>query len=358
MKKILFFITWLSSGWAEKQLFLLSTNLPKDKYQVAVMSYIWWKYVEKYEEEGISVTVLWKPSILNFFSILKNIEKILHEYSPDIVYSFLPHSNIIMNILKMLKDKFSINLWGYSVVKNWFKHICWIRNTRLPSKFLQLWEDVFKNSADEVIVNSSVTYDILHEKWYKNLNCINNAIIKQEVQAHKFEKKTVLSVGKFYPQKDYETNLLVAKKVLENRDDVQFVWVWEWPQLWEMKNKVKEEWLEWKVAFYGKRDDVPALMKGADVFFFPTLFEWQANVLIESLLYWLPIVTTDIPENRSVVTEILCWTKDVDAMVIALEKQLEKKILSEDHKNAESIYTINNLVNKHEEVFEKLLNCV
>jgi glycosyltransferase involved in cell wall biosynthesis len=59
------------------------------------------------------------------------------------------------------------------------------------------------------------------------------------------------------------------------------------------------------VEALGERGDVPELMRGADVFVFPSLPEGEGmpGVLIEAGLSGLPVVATDVPGVGSVVEE-------------------------------------------------------
>ncbi len=56
------------------------------------------------------------------------------------------------------------------------------------------------------------------------------------------------------------------------------------------------------IQLLGRRDDVPALLKISNLFVLPTLFEGQSNAILEALAAGVPVITTDIPENRAIIT--------------------------------------------------------
>ena len=56
-----------------------------------------------------------------------------------------------------------------------------------------------------------------------------------------------------------------------------------------------------RVRFLGSRDDVPSLLKSADVFAFPSRTEGLPNALLEAMAAALPIVTTDAPGCRDLI---------------------------------------------------------
>ena len=60
-----------------------------------------------------------------------------------------------------------------------------------------------------------------------------------------------------------------------------------------------------RVTFLGNvpRDQIPDLLRAADVFVQPSLFEGQSNSLIEALHEGLPVLASDIPEQREALTD-------------------------------------------------------
>jgi glycosyltransferase involved in cell wall biosynthesis len=77
--------------------------------------------------------------------------------------------------------------------------------------------------------------------------------------------------------------------------------------------------LEW----WGWQDDMPAALARADIFCLPSYREGVPNALLEAAACGLPIVTTDVPGCRDVVTNgvngFLVPVKNADALANALE---------------------------------------
>jgi len=82
------------------------------------------------------------------------------------------------------------------------------------------------------------------------------------------------------------------------------------------------------VELLGTRSDVAEVLRGTDVFVFPSLptGEGMPGVLIEAGLTGLPVVATDVPGVRSVVddgiTGFVVGVDDLDAMVEATSRLL------------------------------------
>jgi len=55
------------------------------------------------------------------------------------------------------------------------------------------------------------------------------------------------------------------------------------------------------IRLLGRRSDVPAILKLSHLFVLPTLFEGQSNAILEAMAAGVPVITTDIPENRACI---------------------------------------------------------
>lgn len=89
------------------------------------------------------------------------------------------------------------------------------------------------------------------------------------------------------------------------------------------------------IRFLGMRQDVPEILMASDIFVSPTLFEGISNAIIEAMSYALPIVTTDIPENR----ELIISRKNGILVPIKNSQLLAKEIeaLASDPKRREAL---------------------
>lgn len=80
------------------------------------------------------------------------------------------------------------------------------------------------------------------------------------------------------------------------------------------------------ITFLGHRADVPEILAASDVFVFPSLYEGLGGALIEAIALSLPVVASDIPALREVVSEgenaILVAPRDVAGLEKAIVKLL------------------------------------
>jgi glycosyltransferase involved in cell wall biosynthesis len=116
-----------------------------------------------------------------------------------------------------------------------------------------------------------------------------------------------------------------------------------------------------RVRFMGFRRDWRGDAAECDVFVLPARFEGMSNTLLEAAAAGLPIVTTDIPENRFLLQpgEALFVAPDgVDDLAAAIRRvALEPGLaagLSEAALSAPERFTAPAMVRAHEQVYAEL----
>jgi len=70
-----------------------------------------------------------------------------------------------------------------------------------------------------------------------------------------------------------------------------------------LRQRCRELGIEDAVRFLGRRDDVPDLLRQADVFVFPSLYEGLPGALIEAMLAECLIVASDLPVTRELIDD-------------------------------------------------------
>ncbi|NQZ85206.1 MAG: hypothetical protein HRU03_05810, partial [Nanoarchaeales archaeon] len=149
--KILFFITGLDSGGAEKQLFNLVKGLSvKTNLEIKLVALKNGIYFENFVALGSDVIVFKKTTLFtNNISIFISHIKL---FKPDIVHSFLLHTNII--------SKFSLFF-----IKKEFKLICSYRTLISKYPLLNTLEFINYKKVDLMISNSkSADSDLVNFK--------------------------------------------------------------------------------------------------------------------------------------------------------------------------------------------------
>lgn len=143
------------------------------------------------------------------------------------------------------------------------------------------------------------------------------------------EGPMVLWVGRLDPVKGL-SHLLEAFGAITRRTGAHLVLAGAGPELAPLVEKVKRMALSRRVRFLGARHDVPALLKAADVFAFPSRTEGLPNALLEAMAAACPIVATDVPGCRDLIrheqTGLLVPYGDIQALGGSMERLLGDRV--------------------------------
>lgn len=358
--KILYFITGLKKGGAENQLYNLLSDLSKNKnFELKVITLFDGPHRLKIEKLGIEVEVFKGNvgvfNIVNMISFFKNSVK---KFKPNIVHSFLFHTNIISKIsLFFMKKDFKLICSYRSVIKklplikyleyiNMGKVDLMISNSKTADKDLEIYK--------KYKVKRKVIYNSFDVKKI-NLKKVNN--LKKEFG----NKKIVLTVANFRKEKDYVTNILCCRELAKKRNDFKFLYVGSNGQeLKFVKKLVKKYGLDYFVTILGLREDVLELLKISDVFFLPTLFESQSNSVMEAIYMKKPIVSTKIPANFELVKKgFLCELRDYKDMSekisLVLDGKYDKTWVDVNYKFLIKECSKKNIFNKYRKAYNELI---
>lgn len=103
----------------------------------------------------------------------------------------------------------------------------------------------------------------------------------------------LITVGRLSKQKNPLFLIDVMKEVCTQRDDVELLWVGTGEMENQVRGKIADYGLEQKIHLLGARKDIPQILKCAEAFVFPSLFEGLGIVLIEAQAAGLPCVVSD-----------------------------------------------------------------
>ncbi len=111
-----------------------------------------------------------------------------------------------------------------------------------------------------------------------------------------------LYVGRFDPQKGLDVLLDAASVVARSRPDWHLAMVGDGPlrsPLLDQAARLPD--LDGRVHWLGRRDDVPGLLKAADLLILPSLWEGMPNVVLEAMAAGRAVVATEVEGTEDLV---------------------------------------------------------
>ena len=128
-------------------------------------------------------------------------------------------------------------------------------------------------------------------------------------------QKLILTVARLAPQKGLDS-LATAARDLAAREDLP---AWRWVVVGDgpLEDELREATADLPVHVAGRRDDVPDLMRTADLVVNTSTWEGQPLVVQEALAAGAPVVATDVGGTREVAGPAAVLVPGGDARALA-----------------------------------------
>ncbi len=120
------------------------------------------------------------------------------------------------------------------------------------------------------------------------------------------ESPLYIHVGNIREQKNHAKLLSVFARIVESTPTANLLLVGRDDNEMgrELKSFAVQHGISKRIVFAGLRDDVPRLLRAADVMIFPSLWEGLPGAVLESCAAELPVLASDIPEIREIAERL------------------------------------------------------
>lgn len=329
MKKIIFFLSNLKGGGAERNI----VNIANEIFLIGYNVEIWLckkegPYLEELNKD-IKVVDFNKKRLI--YAIPKYLSY-LKKSKADYLMSTIIDANIISIIVKLLINK-NIKLIIREANTINKKYI------NKKGKLLVFIAKMLYKYADLIIVNSYGSYSAIINEL--KINCkkvivLNNAVINEEIftlSQEKLDEKwindkeapLILSIGRLVKQKDYKT-LIKAINIVRKVEIVNVIILGEGDQRIEIENMIKKYQLEDTIKLVGFQKNPYKYLKNADIFILSSKYEGFPNVLIQAMaLNVKKIISSDC---KSGPREVISSLKYGELFPVGDYNSLSKKIIN------------------------------
>ncbi|MDC3244823.1 glycosyltransferase [Gammaproteobacteria bacterium] len=372
--RVLHIISGLGDGGAEAILYRLC-KFDKQNNHVVISLMGEQKYGPMLSEIGIDVYTLNNSSKkIKVFSII-TLYKLINKLKPDVVQTWMYHADFIGGVIARLAGIKNI-IWGVhhtTLIRGKSKPLTLLiakinafLSYFIPKKIIycaemsrKTQESIgFKKNVGVVIPNG---YDVDDYKPNENLGLKFRNEMK--ISNNKF---VIGHVGRFDPQKDQNTLILSFAYLKKRHFDFNAVVI---GTNLDNKNKkllglIKDKDLSDCVYLLGRRNDIPSVMNGIDLFVLSSAFgEAFPNVLNEAMACGTPCIATDIGDSRLIIGDTGWTTPIKDHIVIAnaIIKAAEEKFSNKDswlgrekacRERIVENFSIQKMVKKYKDIWE------
>lgn len=338
MKKILFGITSLTLGGAERVLVDLANEL-SDKYEITIFTIYANGELEKQVSKNIKLKSLYNIQ----YAELSKIKKVL------IPLKILLSKKHIYN--KYIKKDYDVEIAFLEgpitrlfSVNNNVKKIAWIHNDislvfgkNLKSKLKKVIDKKIYSKYETLVFVSKDNME-KYKKIYKdnvNKEVIYNYINKESVIEKasmtcdiEFDNSIInfVTVARLVPQKGIDRLINVHERLITNGKMHNFYVVGDGPEKEKLLEMVNERNLKNTFHLLGKKENPYPYIKKADYFCLLSNFEGYGMVLEEAKILGKPIIITDTAAREAVINyKNSVITKNIEE---GIYDELEKIILN------------------------------
>ncbi len=296
-------ITDLDVGGAERALSALATGLPRDRWRVGVFCLGRpGALAEVIQESGLPCECL-GVGRRDAIGAVARLTRALRRFEPDLIQSFLFHANLAARLAApWVRRPRPAVLGGIRVAerqRRW--HLTLDRLTfSLTDGAVCVSEGVKRFSRDVGGLDPSRLWVIpngIDPSPIDAAQPVRRATIGIPDEAH-----LALYVGRLDPQKGLPDLLDAADRLIAARPNWYLAIAGDGPERPHLLHAIESRSTRRdRIRWLGRRDDVPGLLKSADVLVLPSHWEGMPNVVLEAMSARRAVVGTSVEGTEDLV---------------------------------------------------------
>ncbi len=300
MIKVLYLITDLDVGGAERALAKLATRLDRSRFQVSVACLTGRGELGKaIARDGVPVTYLDMRGKLDL-SVVFRLRRLLDATACDILHTFLFHANVLGRLATLLSFEKPLVVASVRVAERRRWHL-WLESwtSGLADRFLAVSEGVRTHMIERAGIPPH------------KISTLPNGVDASDIPKRRVNIRAELSlpedcpivatVGRLTRQKGHRYLISAAARIVSSRPDVHFLIIGAGPLERALRRRAARLKIAANVHFLGWREDAWRIVAGADLFVLPSLWEGMPNALLEAMAAGVPVVATRVSGVSEIV---------------------------------------------------------
>jgi glycosyltransferase involved in cell wall biosynthesis len=325
--RIVYVLTSVGMGGAEKQVVALAARMAERGHTVALISLM----ARKSEEWPASVEVLYldiRKTPWSAWAGLMRGRLFLRRFRPSIVHSHSFHANMLARLLTLFVPRIAVLSTIHNVYEGgWLRMLAY----RLTNGLSRRTVAVSQAAADRFMRVGAVP----RGRCAVILNGIDIHEFSPDEERRARARKNLISQpefvwlasGRIVAAKDYP-NLLRALVILRDTHSRTEVWIaggWTDEAMEQLRELPELQQTESMIRWLGLRRDLPALLDAADAFVSSSAWEGMPLAVGEAMAMEKQVVVTDVGGVRELVGDegIIVPAHDPEALAGAMREVME-----------------------------------
>lgn len=338
--KILYLITGLGGGGAEKVVVDLADQMSRRGHQVKI-AYLKGDVLVSPEDRSIELIYIGLESFKNINKAYQNYKHLIDKFQPAVVHAHMVHANIFARIARRLIPVPKLICTAHSNNEGGRLRMLAYRLTHAMSDEIT---NVSYSACESFEVLGAVpkggiktVYNGINLEKF-NLKTSETLKIKTELMLDE-NQSLILAVGRFHEAKDYPNLINAFAKLIKNTENdkkPKLAIAGDGELKSQILNKIADLSLQDHVILLGRRDDIPDLLSAADIFVLSSSFEGFGLVVAEAMACECYVIATDCggvkevmggygtlvpPQNSEALAEALYTVLNQDSSNIALNNR-------------------------------------
>ncbi len=352
-------IPYTNGGGAEKMVNMLQDRMEQEGICSSIISFFEVDTRKSRDIKSLGVSWPYNPLIIfRLFRLLRLAAK--KGEAPDIIHTHLTPAQLLTPL--------AVSLSRCRPILITTEHSTF--NKRRKMVFGSIIDRLMYRSYSVIICISKGSRDSL-KKWQPSLigkfvTIYNGIELNQFRDSRRLKTLkqpiTIISVGRLVPLKNYEAAI---KAIASLRNlDIEYQIVGTGPEEESLRQLIKEQKVDQCVRLLGWQDDVPSLLRKADIFLLTSHWEGFGLSVTEAMAAGLPVVVSNLQGVKEVVGKdgdcgyLVCPT-NLEEIVNKLRQLIcnfeQRVILGNNGVKRVQQFSINKTVKSHAELYRRLI---
>lgn len=316
---------------------------------------------------GIEVHPIESRGALSLLWKIPKLVRLIRGLSPDIVQTWMYHADIVGGIAAKIATSAPI-AWNVRVALGPLKlrtrvlvRVAAFLSKTIPDRIVCCGPVVLRDHAD---IGYAAEKLVVIPNGYDLARFAATADDLARRAAHDSGDITILSVGRYDPQKGYPALIETVARLQESGVTARFRLVGPGciPANRALADQIDSHGVTSRFELAGPADDMRRVYADADIFCLPSLFEGFPNVLAEAMAMALPCVATDAGDAATLAGQYarVVPPGNVDALagalaaIIALSPAERQSMGSAARRHIEANYALDHVAGLYVEFYRRL----
>ncbi len=294
--RVLQLVEGMNWGGAETKLLELIVNMDRERFETTVCSLgMGDRLKDRFDELGIPFVNFARRGKVDP-RLIWDVSKLIRKEKFDVVMTTLFYADVVGALASAISPNKAVFSWETISAPEWLiKHrlLAYRFAMKFCSKVVSVSHATAKWLVDERGLSENqitvIPYGVNLELYKQG----RSPELREELGISA-DARVVGVVARLHPQKGHCYLIDAAQKVVEDHENVVFVFAGDGELRKPLEEQVAEANLSNHVKFLGFRSDVKELLTTFDIFCLPSLYEGLPNVILEAMACALPVVATSV----------------------------------------------------------------